>query len=119
MSQPVQFLRAVSLALSVALLGGCASQELTQRLAAAERDIRTLDRNDAAFQKAIEDAMTTNRRYADELRRIEGLLSRQTQSGAELERAAREALSIARESAAVTRRLDIRQLGDTPILIVK
>lgn len=114
--------RAVRIALltmALPLLGGCASSELTKRLAAAERDIRTLDRNDATFQRSLQTLVGENQRYADQLRRIEAVLSHQARNSADLQRAAREALSIAQESAAVTRRLEIRQLGETPIITVK
>jgi hypothetical protein len=106
-------------ALVVTALTGCASDELQRRLAVAEKSIRAMDRTDANFEQALNVLLTSNQRYEEQMRRIETLLSRQHQTGAEQDRAVREALALAQESASVTRRLEIRRLGESFLLVVK
>ena len=111
--------RHLALALLLPALTGCASGDLTRRIDMAEKRIHALDRTDANVERALNNVLSANRRYEDQLRRIEVVLGRQQQAGAELDRAVREALAIAQESAAFTRQLEIRRLGNSFLVGVK
>jgi hypothetical protein len=111
-------LHVAACAAGISFLTGCASS-LPDRVTAAERNIRLLDRNDAELSRSLRELADLAASYRDQLRRLEVLLGRQVQTNSQQEAAIQEALSMARESALVTRHIGIERLGDTPLIVVK
>jgi hypothetical protein len=115
-------LRTLSLVACVAVapvFGGCASGETTRRLDALERGQLDRDRREGQNVRAWQELANYQRRLEEKLQRLESQFALQQQERSEHGRAIREALELAQASSAVTRRLEIRQLGGTPLIVVK
>ncbi len=109
----------VGVGVTLALLSGCASEELLKRMDMAERNIRTLDRNGAAFEAAFKQQGEVGNAQARELQALKRLIDdayRQQQAQAQDSREMRRILDEAR---AITSRLEVRRMGTTDVIVIK
>lgn len=102
-----------------ALLSGCASDELLKRMDMAERNIRTLDRNGAAFEAAFRQQAEVGNAHTRDLQTLRRLIEEASRQQQAQTLESREMRRLLEEALAITSRLEIKKFGSTAVIVTK